>query len=145
MSGAPLTGPVEIAVVEFSGGRSDVEIVPALVQLVDDGIVAILDLVFVMKHDDGSGTVLELDDLDVDVLAAFDYLEGEINGLLTDEDIELVVRKMKPNSSAVVIVWDVSWARTLRRHVADVGGRVIAHDRLDTDAVRVALAECAGV
>ena len=55
-----ISAPVEIAIIEFPGSRFNGEIVPALTQLVDDGIVAIIDLVLVNKDVDGSVTVLEL-------------------------------------------------------------------------------------
>ena len=69
---ADLVGaPIEIAVVEFPGSRFNGEIVPALAHLVDDGIVTILDLLFVSREADGSVTSLELSDLDDEEAGAY--------------------------------------------------------------------------
>ena len=46
--------PVELAVLAFPGSKFNGEIVPALAELVDAGIVRILDLALVTKEDDGS-------------------------------------------------------------------------------------------
>jgi Family of unknown function (DUF6325) len=59
-----ITGPGELAIIEFPGSKFNGEIVPALAQLVDDGIVTILDLVLVTTGDDGSVTAVEVTELD---------------------------------------------------------------------------------
>ena len=81
------TGAVEIAVVEFPGSKFKGEIVPAMIDLVESGIVTIIDLAFVTKDEDGTVIGAELDDLDDETVAAFDELDGEVNGLLSDEDL----------------------------------------------------------
>src|SRR6185295_4150652 len=59
-------GPVEILAVAFPGNQFKGEIVPALRELVDDGVIRILDLTFVKKELDGTVTALEVGDLDGD-------------------------------------------------------------------------------
>jgi hypothetical protein len=140
MSDARSTAPVDVAVVEFPGDRFNVEIVPALAQLVDDGVVAILDLVFVVKSEDGEATIVELSALDEEVMGAFEALDGEVSGLLTEADCVALSSSMRAGSTAAVIVWEHTWARALRRLVADAGGRLASQRRLDADAVRAALA-----
>src|SRR4029453_10290053 len=112
MAAETISAPVEIAIIEFPGSRFNGEIVPALTQLVDDGIVSIIDLVLVSKDvdgevvvpglrgpDDGIGStialvlvskdvdgsvvVLELSELDDETAGAFDDLDGEAGGLLS--------------------------------------------------------------
>ena len=77
MAADTISAPVEIAIIEFPGSRFNGEIVPALTQLVDDGIVSIIDLVLVSKDVDGSVIVLELSELDDELAGAFDDLDGE--------------------------------------------------------------------
>lgn len=48
------TGPIDYLVVEFPGSRMTGEGLPLLVDLVDRGIIRILDLVFVRKDQDGT-------------------------------------------------------------------------------------------
>jgi hypothetical protein len=140
MTDARATAPVEVAVVEFPGDRFNVEIVPALAQLVDDGVVTILDLVFVVKGDDGEAAIVELATLDDEAVGAFEVLDGEVNGLLTEGDCEVVAGSMRSGSTAAVIVWEQTWARSLRELVADAGGRLVLQHRLEPDAVRAAIA-----
>jgi uncharacterized membrane protein len=136
-----ITGPGELAIIEFPGSKFNGEIVPALAQLVDDGIVTILDLVLVTTGDDGSVTAVEVTELDDEDAAAFDDLHGEVNGLLSDEDVELAREVMSEGSSALLIVWEDRWARRLVDPLAGSGGRLVAHDRLDAETVAAALAE----
>src|SRR5262249_1220685 len=103
-------GPVELAVIEFPGSQFNAEIVPALAELVDTGIVRIIDLVLVTKELDGSITSIELNELGEEEQAAFDQLDGEVNGLLSDEDLAAAGDALGEGNSAMLIVWENSWA-----------------------------------
>ena len=135
-----VTGPVEIAVLEFPGSEFNGEIVPALAELVDDGIVTIIDLVLVTKELDGSLTTIEISDLDADAQAAFGQLDGEVNGLLSEEDLDTASEVLSPGSSAMLIVWENTWARRLVDAIGGSGGRLVAHDRIDAETVAIAFA-----
>lgn len=136
--------PIELAVIEFPGSRFNGEIIPALAQLVDAGTVTILDLVLVSKGANGAVAAIEVGELDEEDTAIFDQLDGEVNGLLSDEDIELIGDALSLGSTAAVVVWENTWARRLVEAVAGAGGHVVAHDRLDAETVRSSLAELAG-
>jgi uncharacterized membrane protein len=141
MADATASLPVELAVIEFPGNRFNGEIAPALAELVDSGTIQILDLVIVIKDDDGSVTGIELADADADVAAAFDTVDGDVGGLLSDEDLESAGELLNAGSSAALIVWRNSWAQRLADAVVASGGRLVAHDRLDAETVAAALAE----
>jgi uncharacterized membrane protein len=138
-----VTGPVELAVIEFPGSQFNGEIVPALAELVDSGVVTILDLVLVTKELDGSITSIEINELGEDEQAAFDRLDGEVNGVLSDEDLAAAGDALADGSSAMVIVWENTWARRLVDAIRGSGGQLVAHDRLDADTVQAALADAA--
>ncbi|HVN12751.1 MAG TPA: DUF6325 family protein, partial [Kineosporiaceae bacterium] len=59
-------GPVDFLVVEFPGARMTGEGLPLIVDLVDRGIVRVLDLVFLKKRDDGSVVRLDVGEIDQD-------------------------------------------------------------------------------
>jgi uncharacterized membrane protein len=141
MSDGTTLGPVEIAVIGFPENKFTGEIAPALADLVESGTVTILDLVFITKDEDGSVTGVELSELDADIAAPYQDLDGEAGGLLTDEDFEQVGEALDPNSSALAIVWENAWARTFIAAVRNAGGELIAHDRIDSATVQEALAE----
>lgn len=131
-----LAGPFEVAVLEFPGSEFNGEIVPALVELVESGIVAIVDLVVVVREEDGSVEVLEVSALP----EVFDGLEGAAGALLSEDDLDAIAGNLSPGSTAAVVVWEDTWAARLRDAIADAGGRVVAHDRLDAETVVEALA-----
>jgi uncharacterized membrane protein len=143
MAADRIDAPVEIAVLEFPGSRFNGEILPALTELVNDGIVRILDLVLITKDDDGTVTSLELSDLSDDDASAFDDLDGEVSGVLSEDDLVEAGEALNAGSSAMVIVWEDAWARRLVEAVRGSGGRLVAHDRLDVETVNAALAEMA--
>ena len=140
MDGGALTGPVELAVIEFPGSQFTGEIAPAMADLIERGILTILDLVFITKELDGSVSNVELMNLDDEYAEPFRALEGEVNGLLSDVDLQTVGAALSPGSSAVAIVWENTWARDLVTAVRGAGGRLVAHDRLDAETVQAALA-----
>lgn len=80
-------GPVEYLVVAFPGSRFTGAIAPALADAVASKAVRIIDLTFVYRDDDGTIETVELDDLDPDDLVSFERVEGEVTGMLNEDDI----------------------------------------------------------
>jgi uncharacterized membrane protein len=134
------TASVELAVIEFPGSKFTGEIAPALADIIERGIVTILDIVFVTKDADGSVESVELMNLEDEYAAPFRDLEGEVNGLLSDTDLQTAGAALSPGSSAVLIVWENTWARELTNAIGRAGGRLVAHERLDAATVQEALA-----
>ena len=139
MADETMLGPVEIAVIAFPGNQFTGEIAPAISDLVSSGTVSILDLVFVTKDADGNVTGVELNDLDDDVAAPYMSIDGEVQGILSDEDFEQVGELLDPQSSALAIVWENTWARSFVSAVRGAGGVLVAHDRIDAATVDAAL------
>jgi hypothetical protein len=134
--------PVEYIIIEFPGNRFTGEIAPAIAALVDHGLVHIIDLVFVRKDADGSVTYFEYDDLDE--LAGFAEIDGETDGLLSDTDIAEMAVELAPDSSAMLVVWEDTWAGELGRAVRKAGGALVAGGRIPYQDVDVALTSAAG-
>ncbi|MBR7839209.1 hypothetical protein KDL01_38460 [Actinospica durhamensis] len=133
-------GPVEYALVAFPGNRFNGEIAPALAQAVGSGAIRIIDLVFVVKNADGSVESLEIDALPAETVAAFDHLDGEISGLLSEQDIGLLAADLEPGSSAALLVWEAAWAAHLATAVRESGGELLARETLPRETVLQALA-----
>ena len=131
--------PIEYVIIEFPGNRFTGEIAPAIADLVDRGLIHILDLVFVRKDADGTVTAFEYDDLEEG--AAFAAIEGEAGGLMTDEDIEELAATLADDSSALFIVWEDTWAGELGRAIRGAGGILRAGERIPADVVEAVLAD----
>ncbi|MFE2286361.1 DUF6325 family protein [Streptomyces sp. NPDC059443] len=128
-------GPVDVAVVAFEGNRFNGEVAPALRQLQDSGTVRILDLTFVRKERDGSVSVVEL--ADSDVAEVFHRVTGDEFDLLSDRDLEAVAQDLPPESSALVVVWENTWAARLTAALRDSNGRLLFMERVPrADVVR---------
>jgi uncharacterized membrane protein len=125
--------PVEYIVIDFPGNRFDGSIAPALADLVERGVVRILDLVFVQKDADGNVLSFEFDQLDE--LADYADLDGEAGDVLGEEDILSIAESIPADSSALFIVWEDLWAGDLARAIRQAGGEVVAGSRLPHDVI----------
>jgi uncharacterized membrane protein len=132
-------GPIDYLVVEFPGNKMTGEAFPLLVDLVDQGIVRILDLVFVRKDIDGSVLGLELSDLDGDGELDLAVFEGVSSGLLGDDDIQEAGEVLQPGSSAGILVFENVWAGPFAAAVRRSGGQLVASGRIPVQAVLAAL------
>ena len=132
-------GPIDYLVLEFPGSRMTGEAFPLLVDLVDRGIVRILDLVFVSKGEDGSVVGLEIADIDGDGQLDLAVFEGVSSGLIGEEDIEEAGSVLQPGSSAGIIVYENSWAGPVAAAVRRGGGQMVASGRIPVEDVMAAV------
>ena len=132
-------GPVEYLLVAFPGNKFNGEIVPALAELTDKGIIHIIDLVFIRKDADGNVVAAELEDLPADVAAAFDDLDGDISDLVNEEDIAIAAESLDPDSSAGLLVYENTWATRFRDAIVDSGGLLVDRGHIPPAAIEAAL------
>jgi len=132
-------GPVEYIIIEFPGNHFHTEIVPEIAKLIEKDTVRIIDLVFIMKGTDGSVTTYEFDQLEE--LAPFSTLQGDVGGLLNQEDIDYAASALHPGTSSAVLVWEDKWATELAQAVRGAGGVVVEEARILPELVEAALAQ----
>lgn len=135
---ADAIGPVDVAVILFEGNQFNGEVAPAIIDLQQSGTVRILDLAFITKDADGTWAILEIADEAVE--GAFQSLLGEQFELLSDNDLEEIAADLGPESSALVIVWENTWAAKLASAIRGSNGQVIAMDRIPHEIVARAIA-----
>ena len=133
------TGPIDYLVVEFPGNRMNGKAFPLLVDLVDRGLIRILDLVFVRKELDGSVAGLELSDLNGDGALDLSVFEGASSGLLGEDDIAEAGEAVQPGSSAGILIYENVWAAPFAAAVRDSGGQLVASGRIPIQAILAAL------
>ncbi|APU44667.1 hypothetical protein UK14_16995 [Streptomyces sp. NRRL F-4428] len=131
-------GPVDYLIVEFPGSRMTGEGLPLLVDLVDRGIIRILDLVFVRKEADGSVVALELKDagggeMDLTVF------EGAASGLLGQDDLDEAGAALEAGNSAGILVYENVWAAPFARALRRGGAQLVAGGRIPVQALLASL------
>ena len=132
-------GPIDYIVVEFPGSKMNGEAFPHLIDLVDRGIVRILDLVFVTKELDGSVKGIAIADFDDDGELDLAVFEGASSGLIGDDDIEESGGILEPGSSAGILVYENVWAGPFAAAVRRGGGQLVASGRIPIQAMLAAL------
>jgi hypothetical protein len=132
-------GPIDYVVLEWPGAFPDTsEVQPLLLDLVDRGIIRILDIGFVAKDENGEVTGLDIGDLK-QVAAAFAEFEGASSGLLGFDDLEEAAAALEPGTSAAVLVWENRWAGPVAAAIRRSGGQLAASGRLPVQAILAAL------
>ena len=132
-------GPVDYLVVEFPPGVSHFtgEMATELAALVDAGTIRILDLLILVKDQNGEVDALEIEDLDeVDELRR---AETQLADLLAAEDLVHLAAAMEPGTTAGVLVWENTWAAPFASAARRSGGQLIANGRIPIQAILASL------
>lgn len=131
-------GPIDYLVVEWPGRQPTGEAMPYLVDLVERGLIRLLDLAFIAKAEDGSVTRVEIADLGEEA-QEFAVFVGVESGLLTDEDTTEAAAALEPGTSAALLVYENRWAAPFASAVRRGGGQLVASGRIPVQAVISAL------
>jgi hypothetical protein len=126
-------GPAEFYLVGFEGERPDPSTFRALIDLVDAGVVRLLDFVVLARSADGELEVLELDADDAEL--GLDDFQPIAAGLAGEEDVEDLASAIPPGQSAAIVVLELTYARTLAQNLAAAGGQVLRSERVPAPVV----------
>lgn len=131
-------GPIDFLMMEFDGDRLTGESLPLLVDLVDRGIIRILDLVFVRKNG-GVVSTLTIADIEADEGLDLTVFEGAWSGLVDRDDIDEAGQVLADGRVAVLVVYENSWAAPLVGALRRSGAQVVAGGRITVDELVGAL------
>jgi uncharacterized membrane protein len=131
-------GPIDYLVLEWPGRRPSGEAVPHLVDLIDRGLIRIVDLAFVSKDEDGTVAGLELSELG-EAVEEFALFAEASSGLLGDDDLAEAANALEPGTSAAVLVYENRWAAPLAAAVRRSGGQLVASGRIPIQDLEAAL------
>ncbi len=132
-------GPIDYLVVEFPGNKMTGEGIPILLDLVEKGIIRILDLAFIEKHADGTVSALKIKDLDVEGAREFAVFEGASSGLLGGTEFDEAASAIEPGSAAGILVYENLWAAPLGMAWRRGGAQLVASGRIQVQAILAAL------
>lgn len=138
-------GPIELVVLGFEGNRFTGDITPALLDLVDRGVVRIIDIAVIIKGADGIAAIFEAQELSEDVAAALIKLTGSVSGLLSEADLDEIAEDLDPDTTVAAILLEHLWATEFATAVRSAGGRLIMSERIPGATIDAARATLLGV
>ena len=131
-------GPIDYLVIEWPDRQPNGEAAPFLVDLVDRGLIRVIDIAFLAKDDDGSVTTLELSSL-AEASESLKELVGASSGVLSEEDAEEAANALEPGRSAAVLVYENRWAAPFAAALRRSGAQLVANGRIPIQAMLAAL------
>lgn len=132
-------GPISYLIVEFPGNKMTGEGLPILVDLVERGVIRILDLMFASRDVDGSMRALELRDIDHDGQLDLAVFEGAASGLLDDSDLADAASVVEPGSAAAILIFENRWATSFTQALRRGGAELVAAGYIPQDAIAASL------
>lgn len=124
--GSPL---IDVAVIELApdGSLLPEPLTTEVASLQNAELVRLLDLVVLHKAMDGSLTVREPSQAqDLGDLGDLGDLVAHLPGVLSADDIGMLAAEVRPGRSALVLVWESTWADCLLTIAGECGARVLA-------------------
>lgn len=137
MTEADEMGPIDWILIEWPGQQPSGEAVPHLLDLVDRGLVRIIDIAFIAKDDDGNTVALDLSA----VPDEFDVFDGASADVIDDDDVADAAAALDNGTSAALIMWENSWAAPFASAIRRNGGEVVASGRIPVAELAAALGD----
>ena len=129
-------GPVDIVVIGFPPDAPRTgDAIPIFVDMVDRGIIRVLDVLMVQKDSEGTVSGLEIADLDGDRYPELVVFQGARSGILGDEDATAAGKGIEAGEAAVLICFENAWAAPFVSAVRRNGGHVLAFQRVPAQEV----------
>jgi uncharacterized membrane protein len=139
MGGKIMRGPLELVAIEFPGNHFKGEIIPELAELVNKRIIRVVDAVFIKKDKQGKVNIYELEEIDKDTALTFKPISGEIDTMVTQDDIKKVGEVLNNNSSAGLLLFENLWATKFVESVKRADGRMVLDYRIPEEIVEQVL------
>jgi hypothetical protein len=135
-------GPVDYVILEWPVGSPPTgEAFPYLVDLVDRGVIRILDLAFMEKDEEGNVLEIQIGDFDLDGNPDLAVFVGASSGLLDEGDIQEASSVLEPGTAAAILVYENTWAAPFATALRKVGARLVASGRIPINALIATLDE----
>jgi len=133
-------GPIDYLVVEFPADvQPDGSALGHLIDLVDRGIIRVLDLAWVKRESDGSVVGIDINDMDMSGDVDITLFGGAASGMLGDDDITEAGSALEPGCSAAVLLYENTWAAPFARALRAKGAQVVANGRIPVQSILAAL------
>jgi hypothetical protein len=138
-------GPIDFLALEFPGNKFDGSILASILELVQAGVVRIIDMVVILKDEDGEVIVRELKELDPDTVRILDPLQVEVTSMISRNDIDSIAAQLDNNSTAGLLLFENLWAVKTKQAMLDANARVLMFERIPHEVVEENLLEIAEI
>jgi hypothetical protein len=128
-------GPVDYVIVEFATANADGHMAQAVIDLIHQGIINVLDVAIVQKTSDDDFTEIDLEGLVGDKLSGVAPLAGLRSGLIDASDLADAAGAVAPGTAAAVIVYENTWAVPFVNAAHRSGAQLVASGRISADAL----------
>lgn len=132
-------GPIDYVVIEWPGEQPTGAAVPKLLDLVESGVIRIIDIAFVGKDRNGAVYAMDLSDFDGD--GHFTLFEGASTGIIGSDDLAEAATAIEPGTSAAVLIWENRWAAPVAIALRRSGAQLVASGRIPVQGILAALDE----
>lgn len=131
-----MLGPIDYVVVGFKGNHFDGSILEELSEAVKAGTIRVIDLLFIVKGEDGSVVGGEIKDQPEELKEIMREIFHEDSlPMLSEEDMEKIALKMENDTAAGVLVIEHLWAKGLKKAIIDAGGFLVDDGRIHPEIV----------
>jgi hypothetical protein len=127
-------GPIDYVVLEWPREQTPAGAAERIIELVDSGIIKILDIALIAKDADGTVGVLDLG-----AIEAFGEFQGASSGILDEADLDEAGQVLEPGTAAAVIIWENRWAAPVAVALRQSGAQLVASGRIPIQGIIAAL------
>lgn len=133
-------GPVDWLLIEFDQPLTG-QAAPPLLDLVDRGLIRVLDLMIIRKLSDGTVQALDISEMPGDEAVHITLFEGMESGILGEEDVAAAGDAMEVDTRAIMLVFENVWAAPFAVALREAGGLIVDSGRIPVQSIVGALDE----
>jgi hypothetical protein len=131
-------GPVDYLMVRFPGNKFTGKIAPELNNLEKNGIIRVIDMVFVLKDATGKLAIMETKDLGGEAGTAYRELAKHTNEWFSQGDIEAIATSLPKNTSAALLLFENLWAIRFKETLLEADAELIDMGRIPPETIQKA-------
>lgn len=130
-------GPVDYLVVRFPGNKFSGLVAPELSKLEKNGLIRVIDLVFVLKDTKGNILITEAKNVGGVDGDAFSEFAHRVNEWFSEADIEAIAEALPKNSSAAILLFENTWAIPFKEALLKTGAELVDQGRIPSELIRM--------
>ena len=136
-------GPVELVVLKFDGTDFEGEVLREIQKVVDNGTIAVIDILLAVRLGDDPVRVLEVQELEDPILQRWEPIITDAGNLLTADDAERLSADLAPDSAVALLMFEHRWVAPIADAIERAGGSVVLTERIPRTVVEQLVADLA--